>query len=310
MKNLAVGIFHDEQLGRELGKKGTESDIAMFNRKTEQYIFTFLSPMLDKLTAKSQIMSNIDVAILSVEKITPEVGETILMLDSFGISQGIVIVPPYSDLNPIKTLMKGTSLESYLVKERNCSNILEFLNEITPQRKLIDLPMVMIDHSFSVKGVGEVALGFVKKGILRKHDSLLLLPINKEVVVRSIQIQDKEVDAAEAGSRVGLAIKGATADEMKRGSRLSPVTNAILSSTISLSFTQNRFYTERIKEGLFHVTVGMQTVPVNITNVHNGSITLKSEKPLVYSSDDTFLLMNLNAKKLHIIGHGKVIALS
>jgi selenocysteine-specific translation elongation factor len=40
MKNLVIGIFHDEHLGRELGKKGTESDIAMFNRKTEEYIFT------------------------------------------------------------------------------------------------------------------------------------------------------------------------------------------------------------------------------------------------------------------------------
>lgn len=68
MNNLAVSIFHDEQLGRDLGKKGTESDIAMFNRKIDQYIFTFLSPMLDKLTAKSQIMLNINFAILSLRK--------------------------------------------------------------------------------------------------------------------------------------------------------------------------------------------------------------------------------------------------
>lgn len=310
MKNLAVGIFHDEQLGRELGKKGTESDIAMFNRKTEEYIFTFLSPVVDKLSAKSQIMSNIDVALLSVQKMTPEVGETILMLDSFGISQGIVIVPPYTDLNQLKIVMKDTSLASFLINKRDCLSILGFLNEITPRRKLTDPPMVTVDHSFSVKGVGEVVLGFVKKGVLRKHDSLLLLPANKAVVVRSIQIQDKEVEAAEAGSRVGLAIKGANAEEMKRGSLLCSSTCATLTSTISLSFMHNRFYTEGIKEGRFHVTVGMQTVPVNVTNVYNGSLTLESEKPFVYTSDDTFLLMNLNAKKLHIIGHGKAITSS
>jgi len=153
-------------------------------------------------------------------------------------------------------------------------------------------------------------LGFVKKGTLRKHDSLLLLPANKEVVVRSIQIQDNEVEEAEAGSRVGLAIKGATAEEMKRGSLLCPATSATRTSTISLSFTHNRFYAEHIKEGLFHVTVGMQTVPVNVTNIQNGSLTLQSEKPFVYTPDDTFLLMNLNAKKLHIIGHGKAIVSS
>jgi selenocysteine-specific translation elongation factor len=307
MKNLAVGIFHDEELGREMGKKGRESDITMFNRKTEHSIFTFLSPVMDKLAVKSQIMSSIDVALLSIQKMTTEVGETILMLDSFGISQGIVIVPPYTDQNRIKALMKDTSLASFLIKERDCTSILGFLNEINPQRKLTDPPMITVDHSFSVKGVGEVVLGFVKKGTLRRHDSLLLLPANKEVVVRSIQIQDNEVEEAEAGSRVGLAIKGATAEEMKRGSLLCLSTSATRTSTISLSFTHNRFYAEHIKEGLFHVTVGMQTVPVNVTNIQNGSLTVQSEKPLVYTPDDTFLLMNLNAKKLHIVGHGKAI---
>jgi len=35
--------------------------------------------------------------------------------------------------------------------------------KLLPQRKPTTLPMVTIDHSFSVKGVGEVVLGFVKK---------------------------------------------------------------------------------------------------------------------------------------------------
>ena len=76
----------------------------------------------------------------------------------------------------------------------------------------------MVDHSFSVKGVGEVILGFVKKGVVRKYDKLTLLPANKEVIVRSIQMQDEDYDEAEAGSRVGLAIKGVTVEEIKRGS--------------------------------------------------------------------------------------------
>lgn len=307
MKNLAVGIFHDDELGRELGKKGTESDIAMFNRKTEDAIFTFLSPVADKLMAKSQIMSNIDVALLSVQTVTPEVGETILMLDSFGISQGVMIVPPYTEVARIQALVKGTSLASFRIIERDCAYILGFLHEITRQRNRSAQPMVVIDHSFSVKGVGEVVLGFVKRGTVRKHEDLLLLPANKEVVIRSIQMQDKEVEEADAGSRVGLAIKGATCEEMKRGSLLCPATSATLTSTITLSFARNRFYTEPIKEGLFHVTVGMQTTPVTITDVHNGSLTFESEKPLAYTPEDTFLLMNLNAKKLHIIGYGKAI---
>ena len=72
-----------------------------------------------------------------------------------------------------------------------------------------------------MKGVGEVVLGFVKSGVVKKYDNLRLLPANKEVIVRSIQIQDEDYEQAEAGTRVGLAIKGATVDEMVRGSVLS-----------------------------------------------------------------------------------------
>jgi selenocysteine-specific translation elongation factor len=306
MKNLAVGIFHDDDLGRELGKKGTESDIAMFNKKTEDSIFTFLSPVGDKLVPKSQIMSSIDAAVISVQKLTPEVGETILMLNAFGISKGIVITPAFSDVAPIQKLIKGTSVESFLLQERSLQNIQETLTTFIPQKNLSSSTMVTVDHSFSVKGVGEVLLGFVKKGVVRKHETLQLLPENKEVVVRSIQMQDNDVEEAEAGSRVGLAIKGATADEMKRGSLLCPQDSATVSSTVPLSFVKNKFYAEDIKEGLFHVTVGMQTVPATISNVSNESLTIQTEKPIVYTSDDTFLLMNLNAKKLHIMGHGQV----
>ncbi len=65
MNHLTVGLFHDDALGRELGKKGTESDIAMFNRKMDDHIFTFMSPVEDKLPPKSQIISSIDVAIVA-----------------------------------------------------------------------------------------------------------------------------------------------------------------------------------------------------------------------------------------------------
>jgi selenocysteine-specific translation elongation factor len=307
MKNLSVGIFHDDALGRELGKKGTESDLAMFNKKTDDHIYTFLSPVGDKLTAKTQIMSGIDAAVLSVQTLTADVGETILLLDACNISNGCILVPPFTDLTPIQKLIKGTCLESYQIIERNPNSILEILHTITPPRDLSVPPIVTIDHSFSVKGVGEVLLGFVKTGIVRKHQTLQLLPLDKEVVVRSIQMQDADVDESAAGSRVGLAIKGATAEEMKRGSILTPAGNAMMGTSISLRFTKNRFYPEEIKEGLFHVTVGMQSCPANVKNITNSSLVLQTEKPLVYSKDDTFLLLNLNAKKLHIIGHGKAI---
>ncbi|EMR73739.1 selenocysteine-specific translation elongation factor [Thermoplasmatales archaeon SCGC AB-539-N05] len=310
MKNLIVGIFHDGELGKDLGKKGYETDIIMFNRKTDDYIFTFMQPAEGKLSAKSQIMSCIDFAIVSFTELTHDVGETVVMLDSFGISNGIILSPPYADTSQIEKIIKDTSLQSFVIIERDITKIFELLQKVDPKRVVDASPVVVIDQAFSVKGVGEILLGFVKKGIIKKHDKLSLIPANKEVIVRSIQMQDKNFDEAEAGSRVGLAIKGAAAEEMKRGFFICAPEDCEVSTKLTLSFEKNKFYPSELTEGLFHATVGMQTVPAKIANMKEKTITLELEKQIVYTKDDTFLLLDLNAKKLHVIGKGKVIKTS
>lgn len=306
MKHITIGIFHDENLGKELGKKGTESDILMFNRKTDDCVYTFMSPVGDKLTTKTMILSTIDAAIISCEKITPEIGETILLIDSIGITNGIIVVPEYQDTTQLINLIKDTSLQNFTIVERNIQKIMQIIEKINPERNTSSPPIVIVDHTFSVKGVGEVILGVVKQGIIHKHDKISLLPANKEVIIRSIQMQDKDFDEATAGCRVGLAIKGATAEEMKRGSVFTTPEGAKTDKKFTLDFTNNRFYPEP-KKGIFHVTIGMQSIPVNITDITDNKITIETEKPVCYTKNDNFILLDLNAKKLHHIGNGKIV---
>jgi selenocysteine-specific translation elongation factor len=302
MKHLTVGIFQDDTLGRELGKKEAESDIAMFNRKMNDHIFTFMSPVEDKLPAKSQIITSIDVAIVTFAKMSRELGESVVMLNSLRISQGIAVTSPYATSDQIAAITKDTALKSFSVGTRDPVKILEVLKSYHPERDSAPPTIVVVDHSFRIKGVGEVILGFVKKGIVRKYDNLTLLPANKEIIVRSIQMQDEDYDQAEAGSRVGLAIKGATVDEMRRGSIICARDSVKTATRLKLSFKKSPFYSEDLKEGPFHATVGMQTVPVNITEPSTTSIVMESEKPIAYSGQDTFLLLDLNAKKMRVMG--------
>ena len=305
MRHLTIGIFHDEKLGGELGKKGTASDILMFNRKTDDCVFTFMSPIEDKLTTKTMIISTSDAAIISCEQITPEVGETILLLDSVGIKNGIIIVPEYSDTTQLEKLIKDTSLQNFIITNKDMPKIMQILSEINPERDTSAPVSIIVDHSFSVKGVGEVILGVVKQGKIHKHDKMLLIPINKEVVVRSIQMQDKDFDEATAGCRVGLAIKGASAEEMKRGSVFTVEEGAKTDTKFTLKFTKNSFYPE-LKKGVFHLTVGMQSIPVNITEIAENKISIEAEKPVCYTKDDNFILLDLNAQKLHHMGTGNI----
>jgi selenocysteine-specific translation elongation factor len=305
MKNITIGIFHDDTLGRELGKKGTESDLLMFNKKTDECIYTFMTPFENKLTAKTQILSAIDAVIINCEHITAELGETLLLVDSMGIPEGILLLPAYSDQTQLQRMVQNTSLAKYTIMERNIPKITEYLEKFTPQRDVSSPAIVVVDHSFSVKGIGEVVLGFVKQGVIHAHETMLLLPVNKQIMIRSIQMQDKDVETASAGCRVGLAIKGATVDELKRGSIFSTSDGAKTDTKFMLRFRKNRFY-QNVKTGLFHGTIGMQSLPVSITGIVDETITIETEKPVGYTRNETFILLDLNAKKLHHIGTGFV----
>jgi len=306
MKHVAVGIFHDDKLGRELGKKGTESDILMFNKKTDECVFTLLSPFENKLTAKTQILSSIDAAIINCEQITSEIGETFMLVDSMGITEGILLVPPYSDTAQLQKMIKNTSLEHFTIMERDIPKITELLEKMNPSRDVSSPAIVISDHSFTVKGIGEVILGFVKQGAITTHDTMVLLPANKEVIIRSIQMQDRDFDSATAGCRVGLAIKGATVEELKRGAIFSAPNAAKIDNKFTLHFTKNRYYQE-VKKGIFHGTIGMQSIPITITEIYDHTISIETEKPVGYMKNDRFILLDLNAKKLHHIGNGYVV---
>lgn len=307
MKHLAVGVFHNDKVAHELGKKDTESDIVLLNRKTGEQIFTFMYPLEDKLSAKSQIISSIDAAIVAFNGSSRELGETVVMLDSLGVSHGIAITSPYATPDQIAAITRHTSLESFTIGNMDSMKMLGFLGGYQPERDLNSQAVVVVDHSFSVKGVGEVTLGFVRKGIVRKYDKLTLLPASKEVMVRSIQMQDEDFEEAPAGARVGLAIKGAAIDELKRGTVLCGPDGARTTTALKLSFQKSPFYSDIVSEGTYHATVGMQTLPITITGKDDISVAIESEKPIAYLPDDTFLLLDLNAKKMRIIGKGRAL---
>jgi selenocysteine-specific translation elongation factor len=304
MKHLTIGIFHDADIGRELGKKGTQSDIILYNRKTDDGVYSFMEPVDDKFTIKSQIASEIDAAIISLEHLTKQTGETIVMLDSFNVSNGLILVPPYTDKDTINEIIENTSLQSFQIIEKNPITILEYLQQMKPKQSKKTEPIIIIDHLFRVKGVGEIILGVVKQGIVKKHDSLVLMPQNKKVIIRSIQMQDKDVDAAEIGSRVGCALKGVKTEEISRGSVICAEDSCIVTKKSTLHFNKNKFYHTDINNGMFHVSIGMQTVPVKLVEMSDDKIAIESEKEMVFSEEDVFLILDLNSKKSRIVGKG------
>jgi selenocysteine-specific translation elongation factor len=228
------------------------------------------------------------------------------MLDHLDLFDGRFLLPAFSDTDQLNKMIQQTSLSRFKIIENDPQKILESLDTIQLQRNEQEPPIVSIDHSFHVKGIGEVILGFVKQGVIKKHDHLVLFPQRKEISIRSIQVQDKDIDQASAGSRVGLAIKGATIDDLKRGCLLGEKTSIQTAMELELQFQKNTFY-QGLKQGKYHMSIGMQTIPVTLSEISETALKVKLDKEIAFSKDDKCLLLDLNAPKLHYIGTGTIM---
>ncbi|TRO61431.1 elongation factor Tu, partial [Candidatus Bathyarchaeota archaeon] len=212
MPNLNIAVLGKPGYSRELGKKGTESDITLYNAKKGHVTQTIIeaSKYPEKLQSLFFAASFADMAVLVVEEINAALGETILMLNCLGVKEGIIVLRNYITADQIKRFTKDTSLADYKIMDEDLPQLRQILQEkadAVTSGPSSEYGSVVIDHSFNVRGIGAVALGVVKSGQIHKHDKLKALPTDKVAQVRSIQKHDDDFDTAEIGDRVGVALK-------------------------------------------------------------------------------------------------------
>jgi len=222
MKSLSVFTYGLEEFTRVFTKKGTESDISLSNRKDDNGILTFLSPSRfpDKISSLTDSIYPSDVAILNGDKLTRELGEVMVTLDLMNKTSGYFITSDEKNIDTIKTITKNTHLSGYKFFSGNPMEFVDELNKVEHHPRFKNTT-VIIDHFFKVKSVGTVVLGFVLGGRVEKHQDLHASYVDKDVQVKSIQMHDEDMDSAESGSRVGLALKNIEVEMLERGMVLS-----------------------------------------------------------------------------------------
>ena len=222
MANLNAVVIGRKGYGREIGKKGTESDVTFYNFKKGSATVTAIEPTNypEKLSSLFYSISVSEVAIFVVSSIDAYLGEAMIAADTIGIENAIFVLENVSE-DDIKPFLKEFRFKAHFVE--NSAILREFLMEMVMKKeeRETEKGTVAIDHFFNVKGVGTVVLGTVIEGSIRKHDDLRLYPLNKVVHIRSIQKHDEDFDMANKGDRVGLALKNVGVDELKRGYILS-----------------------------------------------------------------------------------------
>ncbi len=290
----------NRDIAKELGKRENESDLEFYHKTCDGKQLTFMCPVgfPEKTAPLLQALHLSECALLYVDKIDASLGEVIIAIDAMGIKKGFVIISEFVDEDMFWKISEGTCVKDFEKIEQ--TEILEKVSEIVIENK--EGPAIVdLDGMFNVKSVGTVALGFITQGKIQKFTKMKSFPKECDVLVKSIQRQDKTVNTAEFSDRVGLSIKGFELNDFSRGVIL---TDDKFKGTneFEISFDKNKFCKKELKEGMMlHLQCRLQHVGCTIKSIN--PLKIETGKPIAIKKDEKVILIDINANP-RIIGKG------
>jgi selenocysteine-specific translation elongation factor len=293
---VTVAVVGTGAVAKELGKKGTASDVTLFNAVRDEHAVTLVEPTQfpEKLPPLLTALAMADRCLLVVSELSRAVAETIATVDLVPVPTTIVTGPGVGDAE-LDRVLQGTRLASVERRPLDLPNLRALVDGWTAP--MVDGPvLVPIDHAFPVKGVGAVALGVVRRGSLEAHAKLRLWPTSKSVEVRSIQVHDIERRAAACGERVGVALKGVEADELARGQLLAPE-GSVREGTALVGgpLARCRYYRGDAGTGArLHATLGLDAVPVSLDELVDDHVRFTADRPVAYAEGTRAYLLDLS----------------
>src|SRR5215216_2480349 len=174
------------------------------------------------------------------EGVMPQTREHFDICRLLGVRNGLVVITK-SDLvdedmlvlveDEARELVAGSFLEGapiLAVSSRTGVGLdhlkqqLAVLGKRVPPRSQDFVTRLPIDRAFSMKGFGAVVTGTLISGTITEGDELELLPSQRNVRVRGLQVHGKPVREAHAGQRTAVNLAGVDTSQIERGMVLAP----------------------------------------------------------------------------------------
>lgn len=308
-----VTVHGSQGYGNGLGKKGTSTDITLYNLKKGEDTVTLVEPNRypERLAPLFFATSEAKKAIVVVDELNATFGESLVMLQCCGVDSGYFILRNYIPKEKVEPLIKGTILEKFEFLPDDANALREKLLADAAQQKPAEsnTGTAPVDHAFNVKGVGVVVLGVVINGTITKHAAMKVLPGAKTAQVRSIQKHDDEFDSASEGDRVGLALKNVEVEDLDRGTVLTTDPSIKETTSLKAHATLVKYWQTPIKAGMvLHIGHWMQFLNCKVEAAtdegdwRKPTLTLTLEKALAHRPADKAVLMYLEGGKLRVAG--------
>ncbi len=144
-----------------------------------------------------------------------------------------------------------------------------------------------VDRAFTLHGIGTVCTGTLWSGRIAAGDSLRAEPAGLDVRVRSVQVHDRDVDAAEAGQRVAVSLPGVERAALRRGNALVEPGAYAVSYRLDVSLDELRPVANTTR---VHVHLGTAETPATVRRLGHGFAQLRLASPVVVARGDRVIL--------------------
>ena len=297
MGAITVAVVGARGVAAEFGKKGTASDVTLFNQVRAGHALTLVEPTQfpERFPPLLYAVAMGDRALFVVQGLSRDVAETATVLD-LGDRPVVLLRSEAVGEEELRRAFKGMRFAADPIGRFDGVHLREELDgwEAPPSEGPTRVPL---DHAFPVKGVGAVALGIVRGNVLEAHARLRLYPTEREVEVRSIQVHDVDVRSAAPGDRVGVALKGVEAEELSRGQVLAPPGTLAVATTLEGSdLARCPYYRGTLAAGgQLQLAVGLQVVPAHVDEAGPDRVRVTADRPVAIEPGSVALLNDLSA---------------
>ena len=147
-----------------------------------------------------------------------------------------------------------------------------------------------IDRAFTIHGAGTVVTGTLWSGTLAVGDTLHLLPAQRPVRVRSLQVHDEPAERAHAGQRVAVNLAAIARRDVTRGDALAAPAAGVVPAQIIDAAVDLRDDLHGRRVMVHH---GTRAVPARLAALGAGLWQVRLEAPLLAAAGDRLVVRSV-----------------